>query len=76
MTNKHLAMVDAVNDAKTQAEHDMAYWRLSGFREGLEACGRSPNLIGADLHSMERFGEHRPICCGVLLDWKPQEVAA
>jgi hypothetical protein len=29
MSSKHLAMVDAVNDAKTQSEHDIAYWRLA-----------------------------------------------
>lgn len=71
----HLTLVDAVNDATTQVAHDIAYWTLVGYRQGVEDCGRTPDLIGADLHSMARFGEDRPICCGVLLDWKPAEQA-
>ena len=72
MSSKHLQLVDAVNDAKTQSEHDIAYWKLQGFREGLEHCGFHVGLIDADLHSMERFGPDRPMCCGVLLDWTPE----
>jgi hypothetical protein len=70
MSSKHLAMVDAVNDAKTQIEHDIAQWQLAGWRKGVEDCGREWSGIEADLHSMARFGD-RPICCGVLLDWEP-----
>jgi hypothetical protein len=71
--NAHLSLVDAVNDATTEAEHEMAEAMLRGFRVGLEFCGVAVNYIGADLHTMQRFGSDQPMCAGVLLDWKPKE---
>lgn len=70
----HTDLLDAVNDAKTQVEHDMAYWKLVGWREGVEHCGRRWDFIEADEHTEARFGDHRTICCGVLLDWEPQAI--
>jgi hypothetical protein len=67
----HLLLVDLVNDAKTQYEHDHYAAFLNGWRAGVEYCGRRWSGIEADLHTMERFGDDRPMCCGELLDWKP-----
>jgi len=68
---KHLALVDAVNDANTEAEHRDASNMLCRFRRGLEAAGVRPDLIACDLYTMEKHGEDREMVCGVLLDWKP-----
>jgi hypothetical protein len=70
MANKHTELIDAVNDATTEYEHTYAMGVLAGWRDGLEHCGHRLSLIDADHHSMARFGD-RPMCCGVLLDWKP-----
>jgi len=67
----HTDLIDAVNEAKTQAERDIADAKLEGWRKGVEDCGRKWDFIEADVHSMARYGD-RPICCGVLLDWKPE----
>jgi len=69
----HTDLIDAVNDAKTQREHDIAEARLDGWRSGIAYAGKAMGLlfIDADHHSMERFGEDRPMCAGVLLDWTP-----
>jgi len=66
----HTELVDLVNDAKTEHERSYALGVLQGWREGLSYCGRRWSFIEADEHSTERFGD-RPMCCGVLLDWKP-----
>ena len=73
--DRHLELLDAVNDARTHADHRSAELVLQGFRDALEHFGHTGFLINSDLHSMERFGEDRPMCCGVLLDWEPAEAA-
>ena len=60
-------MIDAVNDAATEDEHRIAQARLDGAREVIGWSG-----IADDNHTMSRFGEDRPMCCGVLLDWREQ----
>lgn len=69
--DRHLELVDAVNDARTHQDHRDAELKLSGFRDALEHLGHRGFLINADIHSMKRFGEDRNMCCGVLLDWMP-----
>ncbi len=69
--SKHTELIDAVNDAKTQYERDIAEARLAGWREGVEHWSG----IFADIHTMEKHGRDRPMCCGVLLDWQPAEHA-
>lgn len=64
---KHLELVDAVNDAKTKEEKRLAEARLDGWREGVSDCGMRWSSASADLHSMKRFGEDTDMCCGVLL---------
>lgn len=66
---KQMELVDAVNNAKTTNEHSVAYWQLMGWREGVRACGREPDLISCDLAQFERGHKDRPMCCGVFNDW-------
>ena len=67
---KHIELVEAVNNAKTELEHALAEHHLNGWRDGVNDCGRRVNLMDADLHYMDK-GVDRPMCCGVFLDWKP-----
>lgn len=71
----HTNLIDAVNDARTEYEHTRAAGVLQGWRAGVEFCGRKWDFIEADEHTSARFGD-RPMCCGVLLDWKPENEAA
>lgn len=67
---KHIAMIEAVNNSKTEHEHREADLKLEGWRDGVEAAGKRLDLCAADWHYMEQ-GIERPMCCGVFLDWKP-----
>lgn len=67
---KHIALVEAVNQSKYKAEHEMNYWKLSGWREAMRDTGRFVDLIACDLHVMQTYPD-RPMCCGVLSDWEP-----
>ena len=67
--SRHTDLIDAVNDAKTQREHDYAQAFLDGWRDG---AGTWSGLY-ADMHTMARLGMYRPMCCGVLLDWQPEQ---
>lgn len=76
---EHLRLVDAVNSAATKRDHDNARHELSGFRKALRANGIDPDLAACDLHALPELGEGadpetlRPVCCGVFLDWEPQD---
>lgn len=67
----HLEMVDAVNEAKTEYEHEAAMHRLSGWRMAAEHFGHGWSGMEADFHTMGKYGEEAEMCCGVLFDWKP-----
>jgi hypothetical protein len=67
----HYQMVDAVNEAETEDERMAAIHRLAGWREAADHFGFGWSGMGADHHSMEKYGEDAPMCCGVLLNWKP-----
>jgi hypothetical protein len=71
--SRHTGLIDAVNDAKTEWEHDRAEGFLEGWRAAMEECGRRWCFMEADLHTEARF-PGRPYCCGVLIGWKPAEV--
>lgn len=76
INEQHFALVDAVNAAKTEREHDMAESRLQGFRDGLRAAGAEPDLCACDWHVIPNLdtipeSECPPVCCGVRLDWVP-----
>ena len=70
---RHLELVDATNDADTEGEHTRRQIALQGFRYGVEAAGKTLDLIACDFHTMGKYGQDREMCCGVLLDWKPKE---
>lgn len=67
---KHIELVEAVNNAKTELEHILAVSLLAGWREGCSDAGKPVSLIDADLYYIDQ-GIERPICCGEFLDWKP-----
>lgn len=69
---RHIELVEAVNNAKTLREHELAEARLRGFRDGLEIQGKIGQLSACDLHYITQ-GIDRPMCCGVFLDWEPEE---
>lgn len=69
--DKHMEMIDAVNNSTSILDHTMAGQVLYGWRKGVAAAGRSVDLIAADLEQEAR-GIDRPMCCGVFLDWKPE----
>ena len=71
--DKHIELVDAVNNSKTIAEHDRNYWFLAGWRAGQADAGYIVDLIAADLVQFERGFENRPMCCGVFSDWQPEK---
>jgi len=68
---KHMQLVDAVNGAKTQLDHDIAERVLRGWREGVKDAGFALDLIRADWEQFDRGHANRPMCCGVFNDWKP-----
>jgi hypothetical protein len=67
---KHMMLVDAVNDATTQRAHSDAWMVLRGWREGMADAGREVDLCHADLEQFDRGFTERPMCCGVFLDWE------
>ena len=68
---KHIELVESVNNARTQEEHDRAETKLRGFREALDCMEPRPmHLIECDHHYLSQ-GIDRPMCCGVWLDWMP-----
>lgn len=70
---KHMELVQAVNNAKTVEEHSHAEQYLRGWREGVTASDGYMRLMDADNFYLEQ-GIERPMCCGVWLDWKPEPV--
>lgn len=67
----HIELVEAVNNARNEAEHSTREIYLRGWRDGVEALGMKVDLFAADRHYLDQ-GIDRPMCCGVWLDWKPE----
>ena len=70
--DKHIALVRAVNEARTNTQHQTAGDYLRAWRDGVQATGIHLDLIGADLYYIDQ-GCDRPMCCGVWLDWAPAD---
>lgn len=66
----HYEMIDAVNEAKTDQEHEAALQRLKGWRIAAEHFGHRLDYCAADLHSMAKYGYDTPMTCGVLHGWE------
>lgn len=71
--DEHIKRIDAVNAAKTRSEHTLAAAELAGFRDGLEVAGVRLSYIACDETQFARGHQDRPMCCGVFLDWEPEE---
>jgi len=69
--NKHIGLVKAVNESKTQAEYNHAAAKLNGYRDCLDVLGIN-QLTDCDNFYLEQ-GVDRDMCCGVFLDWQPTE---
>ena len=64
-------LVDAVNNAKTQREHDAAKLILKGYKMRTDQEGLM--WPGADL-DLSLPDDDRPVCCGEYLDWTPMQI--
>ncbi len=70
LQDEYIAIVERVNNSKTEAEHRR--WEM--YREGFVAAGTlcyGDTIMGnifmkADLH----YDCNRPMCAGVWLDWE------
>lgn len=67
--DKHIELIEAVNNSTTDEHHNYAQQRLYGFRNALEIM-KVYQLSHCDNFYLEQ-GIDRPMCCGVWLDWKP-----
>ena len=67
---RHIELIERINNARTVEEHGFAELYLAGFRNALRIM-RVNQLIDCDMYYISR-GIDRPMCCGVFLDWKPE----
>lgn len=73
LLKRHIELVEAVNNSKTEIEHESARNMLRGFRQALEIMDIF-QLSECGMHYIDQ-GIARPMCCGVFLDWKPQHIS-
>ena len=69
---RHMEFIDAVNNAKTFAEHTANKAFLYGWRQGADDAGLTVDLKSADIEQIRRGHGERPMDYGVFLDWKPE----
>ena len=67
--DKHIELVELVNNAYSEREHQIASDVLHGFRLALGLQGIN-QLIECDMYYIDK-GIDRPMCCGIFLDWEP-----
>lgn len=70
--DKHIMLVELVNNSKSRYEHDLNLNYLRGWRTGVYDTGYRISLIECDLHYINN-GIDVPMCGGVFLDWEPTE---
>ena len=68
--DRHIEIVEQVNNSKDQREHNYNETYLHGFREALILMDIH-QIIECDWHYLEQ-GIDRPMCGGVFLDWQEQ----
>lgn len=75
LSEKHLALVEAINGATTQTERSEREAERRGFLDAVEIIhgfGAAGHLgMEADWHYINQEID-RPMCCGVFLDWTPK----
>jgi hypothetical protein len=64
---KHMQMIDAVNNAVNREDYWTAYCKLWGWRDGVADAGGRLDYIAADLEQFDRGYENTPMCCGVFI---------
>lgn len=67
--DKHIALVEEVNNSTSEDQHSFALQKLRGFRDALDIIGVN-HLCACDQFYLDK-GINRPMCCGVWLDWTP-----
>ena len=70
INEKHMQLVEAVNNAKTVKYHESSNLYLIAWRMGIRDAGINLSLLDADRFYIDQ-GIDRPMCCGVWLDWEP-----
>ena len=72
--DKHIDLVVAVNESKTDAEHRDAENKLRGFREAIQLLNidYGSQLMECDMYYINQNIDV-PMCCGVFLDWEPTQ---
>jgi hypothetical protein len=69
--DKHIELIEAVNNSKTEEQHYINMARLDGYRTALEIM-QEEYYIECDRYYIDK-GVNRIMCCGVFLDWIPTE---
>jgi|GEM_PF-4809864 len=72
LTEKYIEKVIHLNNAVDLIEHKLLRNRLDGWTQGVKDCGGKILWTRADNYYLNQ-GIDRPMCCGVWLDWAPQE---
>lgn len=72
---KHIELIERVNNSTTRDEHKLRESELRAWREGVEDAGRRLDYMAADWFYMDQ-GIEREMCCGVWFDWKPLDERA
>ncbi len=73
LTDKYISLVIKVNNSKTKEEHLENQNHLNSWMEGVKDSNGVVRLVEADLYYLNQ-GIDRPMCCGVFLDWRENEL--
>lgn len=68
----HIQLVEKANQSTTRDEFKSNCDVLHGFRKCLGVLGYTSQLFKCDMYYIDQ-GIDRPMCCGVFLDWEPEE---
>lgn len=69
MHQKHIKLVELVNNSKTIEQHRFNENYLDGWRQGVKDSGITLSLLDCDIYYLDQ-GIERPMCAGVWLDWE------
>ena len=77
LDERHHQLLDAVNHATTEAEHERAMNYLRAWRDGVwlargwDAARQGRMICDGDRYYFDGPDDDRPMCGGVWLDWTP-----